>query len=395
MSDSASRECASLEDVALIRALTVDKPQYDALYLAAAEAEMANRGLNLAEEINEVQIAHNEGVGETMTIPQAMAWMDMEWVLWSLLTVSNCIGDAWVIQKEYRYWLVHFYEGESYRFSFFYETSAQIKDKLKLFLSLEPWEVEDSHELSSWKPIFQTQSPAFLTKVVADLDREDVLHTVKTPVFTHDKKGGYVVTVPRYHLKDGERLIENAQQELAKLYDQAEHLAKGDDRDQELKIYDLLTQLVPDNPAVHYNRGQVLIEKDMLEEAIPALGEAIRLGLPEIPEQIRPGAKPGGVSRMVGSVNPLMSLVVLAGQSGRPKDAPIEYPDYLDDSALLLGSILENKSDSVAARHCLAAIAELKNDVLAAKKYYGDILKLDPQDEAAKANLRYHEVGET
>ena len=104
MSDSASRECASLEDVALIRALTVDKPQYDALYLAAAEAEMANRGLNLAEEINEVQIAHNEGVGETMTIPQAMAWMDMEWVLWSLLTVSNCIGDAWVIQKEYRYW---------------------------------------------------------------------------------------------------------------------------------------------------------------------------------------------------------------------------------------------------------------------------------------------------
>ena len=35
-------------------------------------------------------------------------------------------------------------------------------------------------------------------------------------------------------------------------------------------------------------------------------------------------------------------------------------------------------------------IAELKNDVVTAKKYYGEILERDAHDEAAKANLAYY-----
>jgi tetratricopeptide (TPR) repeat protein len=394
MNQSVIQECASLEDVALVRVLTVEKEQYDTPYLNVALREMENRGLVLADVINDVHMARNDDEGEDVTIAQALEQVDVDGSLWSLLTVGNCIGDAWVIQKEYSRWLVHFYEGEGYRFSFFYETPAQFKDILKLFLSLEPWEVEDSHELNNWKPIFQTRSPAFLTKVVADLDREGVLHTVKTPLFTHDKKGEYILTVPRYHVKDGERLVAHAQEELAKLYGQAEHLAQGDDREQELKVYDLLIQLVPDNPAVHYNRGQMLIEMGHEDDAVVALGEAIVLGLPEIPDQIRLNAKRGGGSRMAGSLNPLMSLVVLAHQSNRPKDTPIEYPDYIDDCVLLLERILDQRPDSIATRHCLATIAELKGDVVVAKKYYGEILKIDADDEAAKANLAYHEAGE-
>jgi predicted TPR repeat methyltransferase len=90
----------------------------------------------------------------------------------------------------------------------------------------------------------------------------------------------------------------------------------------------------------------------------------------------------------------LMSLVVLAHQSNRPKDTPIEYPDYIDDCVLLLERILDQRPDSIATRHCLATIAELKGDVVVAKKYYGEILKIDADDEAAKANLAYHEAGE-
>lgn len=394
MSDAIVRECAVLEDVALVRVLTVDKEHYDAPYLDVAQQEMEKRGLLLSDVVNDVYIAGQDDDGETVTIARVLERVDTDWSLWSLLTIENYIGDSWVIQKEHSRWLIHFYEGDAYRFSFFYETVVQFIDLLKRFLSLEVWEVEDSHELNHWKPIFQTRSPAFLTKIVSDLDRDDILHTVKTPAFTHDKKGEYVLAVPRYHVKEGEQVVAHAQQELAKLYDRAEHLAQGGDREQELKVYDLLMQLVPDNPAVHYNRGQMLLEMEKVDDAVAAFGEAIVLGLPEIPEQMKLNAKRGGLSRMAGSVNPLMSLVVLAGQTNRPKDTPVEYPDYIEDCTLLLERILERHVDHIPARHCLATIAELKNDIVLAKKYYGEILALDADDEAAKANLAYHDAGE-
>jgi len=151
---------------------------------------------------------------------------------------------------------------------------------------------------------------------------------------------------------------------------------------------------VPDNPAVHYNRGQILIEMEKTDAAVEALGEAIVLGLPEIPEQVRVNAKRGGLSRVAGSVNPLMSLVVLAQQSDRPKDAPIEYPDYIEDCEVLLLRVLETHTHHIPARHCLASIAELKNDVVLAKRYYGEILAIDADDEAAKANLAYHKASD-
>ena len=390
MNQAIVQECAALDDVALVRVLTVDKEQYGASYLDIAMREMEKRALILSDMMNQVQWAYNDGDAVDVTIEQALAHVDAECPIWSLQTIKNCIGDAWVIQKEHRRWLVHFYESDTYRFSFFYETLVELKATLKSFLLLDVWDVSDSHELDHWKPIFQTRSPAFLTKIVADLDREDILHTVKTPLFTQDKKGHHILTVPQYHLKDGERLVAHAQEELAKLYDQAEQLAKRDEREMEQKVYDLLIQLVPDNPAVHYNRGQIWMEMGQVDEAVEALGEAIVLGLPEIPEKIKLNAKRGALSRMAGSVNPLMSLVVLTQQSGQAEEKTIEYPDYIDDCEMLLMRILEQHTHNIAVRHCLATIAELKNDVVTARKYYGEILEIDAQDEAAKANLAYH-----
>jgi len=155
-----------------------------------------------------------------------------------------------------------------------------------------------------------------------------------------------------------------------------------------------LMQLVPTNPAVHYNRGQMLLELGRVDAAVEALGEAIVLGLPEIPDQMKLNAKRGGLSRMAGSVNPLLSLVVLTQQTDRPKDTPIEYPDYIDDCEMLLGRVLAQHSHHIPTRHCLATIAELKGDVAVAKRYYGEILERDETDEAARANLAYHRQSE-
>lgn len=391
MSDLIVQECATLDDVALVRVLTVDKPNYDDAYLEVAIQTLEKRGIFLNDVINQVEVAYNEADGDVVTVAHALERLDGDWALWSLLTFRNFIGDAWVVQKEYSRFLVHFYEGDVYCFSFFYDSLAQLKDTLKLFLSLEAWETVDSHELNNWKPIFQTRSSAFLTKIVADLDQEEILHTVKPPLFTHDKKGMFILTVPRYHLKSGEQVVAHAQDELAKLYDQAERLAGVEDCDKELAVYDLLMKLVPDNPAVHYNRGQILIETGQLDAAIQALGEAIVLGLPEIPAQMKLQAQRSGLSRVAGRVNPLLSLVVLAQQNNRPDTKPIEYPDYIDDCEMLLDGILTMVPDSISVRHCLATIAELKNDVEKAKMYYREILEIDADDEAAKTNLAYHQ----
>lgn len=391
MSESIAQECAALEDVELVKVLTVHKSQYNAEYLDVAYKELTARGLILNDIMNNVHVASNDEDGEDVAIEQALSRLDGDWPLWSLFTLSNYIGDAWVIQKERSRWLVHFYESDVYCFSFFYDSLAQLKETLKLFLSLEMWEVADSHELNRWKPIFQTRSPAFLTKIVADLDREAILHTVKTPLFMHDHKGQYILTVPRYHLKDGEQVVAHAQAELAKLYDRAEELAHLEDRTQELQVYDLLVKLVPENPAVHYNRGQILLEIGRVDEGIEALGEAIVLGLPEIPEKMKLNAQRGGLGRIAGSVNPLLSLVVLAQQSSdQPKEKPIEYPDYMDDCVLLLNHLLQKHPQNTAVRHCLSTIAELKQDVAAAKRYYEEILEIDAEDEVARNNLAYH-----
>ena len=134
MSQAIVRECAALDDVALVRVLTVDKEQYDTAYLDIAMREMESRTLVLSDMMNDVQWAYNGEDEVGVTIEQALVHVDTEWPLWSLQTVRNCIGDAWVIQKEYNRWLVHFYENDAYRFSFFYETLEELKSILKLFL---------------------------------------------------------------------------------------------------------------------------------------------------------------------------------------------------------------------------------------------------------------------
>ncbi len=383
MSDRVIQQCAAMSDRELVRTLTVDRENFQEPFLVIAESEREKRALSIENFLDNVHLAQNDEEGESCTIDQALAKVHSDIPLWSILTITNCMEDAWVIQREVSRWLVHHYVEDGYTTSFFFETTEQLKSTLRSFLSLELWTVDVSHDLNTWKPIFQSRSPAFLNKIISELG--DILHTVKTPLFSRDQKGQLVLLVHPEYEKQAQEIADRNHTKIEQLYDRAEHLAETENSEQELRIYDILSELVPDNPAVHYNRGNVLIELDRLDEATESLIEAIILGLPEIGDKIDLKPRRGG--GVAGSVNPLLNLLVLSQEN---KES-LHYPDYIDDVEILLLHIREQSSENTRVLHGLAIIAEQKNDIAVACQHYRDMLAIDPQKKAAQTHLAYLE----
>ena len=383
MNDQIIQQCAVMSDRELVRTLTIDRENFQWAFLVIAESEREKRALSIENFIDDVHLAQNDEEGESCSINQALAKVHSDIPLWSILTITNCLEDAWVIQREFSQWLVHHYVEDGYLTSFFFDTTEQLKSTLRRFLSLEFWSVDVSYDLNTWKPIFQSRSPAFLNKIISELG--DISHTVKTPLFSQDQKGQLVLLVHPEFEKQAQEIADNNHTKIEQLYDRAEHLAKTKNSEQELRIYDILSELVPDNLAVHYNRGNVLIELDRLDEAVESLIEAIVLGLPEIGNKI--DLKPSRGSGVSGNVNPLLNLMALS----RENNEPLHYLDYIDDVEILLLHIREQRPKNTRILHGLAIIAEQKNDIAVACQHYRDMLAIDPQDKAAQTHLTYLE----
>ena len=381
MNDQIIQQCAVMSDRELVRTLTIDRKNFQETFLVIAESEREKRALSIENFIDDIHLAQNDEEGESCTINQALAKVHSDIPLWSILTITNCLEDAWVIQREFSQWLVHHYVEDGYLTSFFFDNTEPLKSTLRRFLSLEFWSVDVSYDLNTWKPIFQSRSPAFLNKIISELG--DISHTVKTPLFSQDQKGQLVLLVHPEFEKQVQEIVDNNHTKIEQLYDRAEYLAKTKNSEQELRIYDILSELVPDNLAVHYNRGNVLIELDRLDEAVESLIEAIVLGLPEIGDKI--DLKPRRGSGVAGSVNPLLSLVALS----RENNEQLHYPDYIDDIEILLLHIREQRPKNTRILHGLAIIAEQKNDIAVACQHYRDMLAIDPQNKAAQTHLAY------
>lgn len=381
MSDRVIQQCAVMSDRELVRTLTIDREDFQKTFLVIAENEREKRALSIENFIDNVHLAQSDEEGESCTIDQALAKVHSDISLWSILTLTNCLDDAWVIQREFSQWLVHHYVEEGYLTSFFFETTEQLKSTLRRFLSLELWTVDVSYDLNTWKPIFQSRSPAFLNKIISELG--DISHTVKTPLFSQDQKGQLVLLVHPEFEKQAQEIVAENNTKIEQLYDRAEHLAETEKSEQELRIYDILSELVPDNLAVHYNRGNVLIELDRLDEAAESLIEAIVLGLPETGNKM--DLKPRRGSGVAGSVNPLLNLVALS----QTNNEPLHYPDYIDDVEILLQHIRKQRPENTRILHGLAIVAEQKNDIAVAVQRYRDMLAIDPQNKAAQTHLAY------
>jgi len=395
MNISTAQECASMSDADLLHILTIDRSDYNARYHETALRELEQRGTSVSQLRNTAHVGFNDEEAVPLSIDQALARLDENMPLWSLLTFINGLDHAWVLQREHSRYLVHHYTDDTYQVSFFFDSTAQIKPILQRFLTLEEWSVEQPHDLNQWKSAFQTRSIAYLTKIASELDDANILHTVKTPLFTGDGKGSLILTVPEDAMAPTREIIADNETKLDRLYSQAERLADHNNRDQELKAYDILTQIVPDNPAVHYNRGSILMELDRPDEAAESFIESVALGLPDLNAQPQLKSRRSGLSRLGGSINPLIGILLSAQQANQPQDKPPQYPDYVDDAEMFLLRILQQCAQDTEILHCLATIAELKTEIATAKQRYRDILNINPNDETAQSNLAFLEHAES
>lgn len=378
---------AAMSDVELVRSLTVERNQNSAQYWQLAQTELEGRGHTLQGLTDHATVRLDDGPTETVSVEQALERLDGEVPLWSSLVCASCLGEVLVLQHERRQWVIHHYAGDRYGHSYLFPGRAPVRDVLARFLKLEDWRPLAGHpqNLDNWETVAASETLDLIEVVTEDLDEAEVPHAVQTPLFAPGDEGDWAVRVPEEWLDEAHELLDEAEEELVDLYDEAMDLYERGDARRELEIYDLLKEEDPDNAAVHYNRGSLLLEQRRPEEAADALVEAVSLGLEQVKPDLDLGGR-GGLGGLMGIFALLMRRA--AAPTQKERHLP-HYPDFIDDAEMLLERLSGQLRKSTKVLHCLAAIARMKNDTERAETYWRRVLELDPDDRVAYFNLGY------
>ena len=378
---------AAWHDEDLVRALKLDRDDYEDHYLENVAAELVRRSVDPAVFVDRVEISYNAAEAEACTIAQALEKPAEDFPLWHALSFTRYFGDSLVVQRELRSWLVSFYADEVYAFSFFVADRPTLLDLLRRFLALEDWDAfaRETYHLDAWKPLLNTRSARYLQKVATALADEDLPFTVRTPVFTRQERGQLALLVPERG--PATIVLHRLEDHILDLYAQAEEAFAAQALTRELQIYAELADYGINNPAVYYNIGSALSESGRRAEAAAAFIEAASLGLSELDAQVRFQARrgPGGLGGLFGVVGGLIQAFKMDGKES--EDALRPVPDYIEDIELQLERLLEHLPDDLVVLHGLASIASIRHDVTKAIARYRQILALAPGDEAAQRYL--------
>ena len=379
----------AMSDRELLLAATLGRAENSPRFQEEALRHLERRGIDLDEVTARASVRVDDGEAQNLHADRAVELLGHA-EPWQTLSFASCIGDSLLVQREPRQWWCHFYEGDSYRGSFRCGDAGGVAGVLTPFLSLEPWEGEagELHRLDDWRLLIDSDAVDFIESVALDLDEAGVPHTVRTPLFAGGGGGEeegevYAVLVPRQHFGEACDAIEEVEETVVDLYQEAEDLAARGNLAAELEVYDELVETDPENHAVFYNRGHILLELGRWEEAAAALIEAVSLGMERVDKSLQPEERgAAGLGGLAGLLAFLLRREVAA------PSAP-GYPDFIDDSEMLLERLLERLPDSVEILHCLASIARLRNRREAAEEYYRRVLEIDPDDKVAWFNLGY------
>jgi len=385
--DLIATRLATMTDAELVRALTVEADQNSARFRQLGEAELEGRGRSLAERVDRVSLRLGDAPFEAVSRDQALARLDGDVPLWCSLVCANCLGEFLVLQRERRQWIVHHYAGDQYGQSYLFPGRGPVRDVLAQFLRLEAWQplAGEPQHLDNWPVVAASETVDLIEAVTEDLDRAEVLHAVQTPLFAPGEGGEWAVRVPPELLDEAHEALDEADEDVAALCDRAMELYEMGDGRAELEVYELLRQEDPDNPAVHYNRGSLLLEQRRPEEAAEALVEAVSLGL----EQVKPDLDLGGRGGLGGIMGIVSLILRRATAPPKREPRPPRYPDFIDDAEMILQRLADLLRTDTRVLHCLAAIARMKNDVEGAEGYWRRVLELDPEDKVAYFNLGY------
>ena len=391
--DLIAQRCEAMEVEELVRAVTVERGENTVQFYEAALRELDRRGAGLAVHLDRAKVRRNDGEEQSVPIQEALAHLRIDLAPWDSLLFTSCLGDTLVLQKEPRFWVAHHYEGDVYGGSFLLENAERAGEILSLFLHLENWidSAGELHHLDNWEPLIDSDSRELLQTVCADLDKEGIPYIIQVPRFAPDSAKSMALLVSPEDIADASDLIDETEEAVGDLYLQAEQLAETGNPTQELEVYDILAGTDPENPAVHYNRGSVLLELQRWEQAADSLVEAVALGLKSVEANLELNPQKGsrGPGGVMGMYALLLRKVTSAAREEEPIAARPRYPDHIDDADIFLQRLLERLPQNLKILHCLASIARLRNDADTAESHYRRILEIDPDDQVAYFNLGY------
>ena len=146
----------------LFRILLREGDIYDYDATDEIKKELENRGAQLGDLINQVEIQFNGELKEEGTIDDAIAKLDEEMSEWDTWCFKNYLDEALAIQKAHVFWIVHFFDQVEYFTAFGIKPVDDLKNLLQRFLRFEEWEPpeDDKYSLEDWES-FQTSDSHF------------------------------------------------------------------------------------------------------------------------------------------------------------------------------------------------------------------------------------------
>ena len=383
--DLLRQRCEAMATDELIRTLTLEADENSARFRQTALQALEARGIELHDFVEQITVQLNNSDAETLEVSAAVEHIDESLPLWDVLVLTSSLGDALALQREPAHWTAHVYESETYSSSFFFDSQAELRNFASSFLRLEGiTPAGPAYQLDNWEVVLESDSTELVEKATAELDRANVLHTVQIPLFSGDEEGYLSVIVSPDDVDAANEAIDESAEDLEEMYEQAANMVAGGDRMAELALYDRLVVEAPENPAVFYNRGCLLLELRRFDESVDALCEAVAIGIKSTDKRLEV-ADAGG-----GGLFGLVALLLRRGGSKSKTEKPdIRYPDYVDDAEMILIDLETRLPGNTKLLHCLASTARLKNDIQAAEARYRRILEIDADDRIAYFNLGY------
>ncbi|MFT5378023.1 MAG: hypothetical protein ACI906_004866, partial [Candidatus Latescibacterota bacterium] len=89
----------ALHDDALIRALTLERGNYEEPFLRAAALEAERRDINIYAYIDRVETAIDDGEPQSQLIATALELLAVEWPVWQLRTFRHYFDHAIAVQR--------------------------------------------------------------------------------------------------------------------------------------------------------------------------------------------------------------------------------------------------------------------------------------------------------
>ena len=339
-------DCAEMSDEELVRILTRDKEDYTETTLQRANREAWQRGLDVTQLINRVEVSLNDGEPESCTIDAALAKLQGETELWHVWHFTNCLHEKLTAQKEAAFWTLELFEGEQYQQSFFIKLAKDLEDTLAKFLRLsaEPYHVDFDYRLDDCVTIVDSHSSAYVKKVSQTLSAANIPHTVKIRA-----EYGLLVWAPADYEEAAQDLVAEIENKIASLRQEIARLVEKDKRHpQLLERYNELAQLIDHDATISYGQGVLLFEYGRNEDAATAFVQTAQFCM------------------------------------SSPKDWP---PEYLEESESYLEHLAARLPEYLPLRHALANIALFNQADEKAKERFERILALAPADSVAHVNL--------